>query len=1110
MKSLTKRIATVGITAAYALTLYAGGIKAFSGHTAFAQTEYEKTIASTYFYDGLTDAEGKEYTLAKKFYEACDKMLKDGDFIDGKVEYSRNDNGLATSDEIKKWVEDGDLTIPKAFSAGRDAFLTDHPELFYIDFYKMTISAARSRAGVYSAYIDSGREANLYYDSGFTSASDVNEAISEYNAKINEIASEAIAYANADKFGTAREVLMARYVNSYLAGNVEYDYGALNDYLETGVETSSAASIHTAYGALVINKAVCDGFSRAYKSVMDKLGIPCLVINGYSVARNSKGERVDKGENHAWNYIWLADPVDESEPEAAAFAVIAEEDDTTVDGGRWYSLDVTWNSSSVNKNKYMIMGEYNEKANHITDGVISSSGYELKYPEISKYNYGCTSKSNGITYSIEYMENGEIDQNGQPVYVTVETVSYNGKSPMKLYEEDNLHLAVRYAYYKTGETELTWTPWSSITTMIEMEMFPAINDDGYQASFPGNASNLYAQYAIMEEGPDIDYHPDKPDIHFGFNLYYSENDVDPGEKMSAISDLIENEIFGTYTAAPYVVSSNPSHQQGLTINDGMLDRNSEKVIMAEKYAQIYEVTYDEDLQILDKSQPIGVSFIAKHSKNIYEYAKFLPLDESGTMVELVGSRTLRFKFMPSLMYEHNMETYNFYFSNVGSSEEKQRPLYDENGNKQYDEDCNLITETYTSNKTPNHLSHCFSRDYYACPKVFNYDGRLYVDCCAQPTLLDNSDLSAMDFKDEEGNSTFSEQERSQMMLVVNNVSDKTEDDMFDKIDSELGVKKDEIKTSETYDINLQICGKYPKIPDGSYVKIALGFPEGYGPDMEGVTFKLYHRKHIKETDTYIIEEVPCVVTKLGIVATVTSFSPYMVAVLDSDTVASQDKTVYASIEGKGGKLTNEDGQIRTLKQGESYTYTIQPDEGYKIFSVQLNGVDVSNRIVDGKLTVTYDELSDNNEVEIRYISEEAAQRYEEKEMEFTEPVRVVQEAVQSPGFFKPDQDASVPNNPGSGEENPDPDNPGGGEENPDPDNPGGGEENPDPDNPGGGEENPDGDNNQGSVKPGGDTDIGQGSDDNNVLLIVGIVIASVAIVTVAVAVPVLIIRKKNK
>ena len=220
--------------------------------------------------------------------------------------------------------------------------------------------------------------------------------------------------------------------------------------------------------------------------------------------------------------------------------------------------------------------------------------------------------------------------------------------------------------------------------------------------------------------------------------------------------------------------------------------------------------------------------------------------------------------------------------------------------------------------------------------------------------------------------------------------------------------------------------------------------------------------------------------------------------------------MYASIEGKGGKLTNEDGQIRTLKQGESYTYTIQPDEGYKIFSVQLNGVDVSDRIVDGKLTVTYDELSGNNEVEIRYISEEAAQRYEEKEMEFTEPVRVVQEAVQSPGFFKPDQDASVPNNPGSGEENPDPDNPGGSEEDPDPDNPGGGEENPDPDNPGGGEEDPDGDNNQGSVKPGGDTDIGQGSDDNNVLLIVGIVIASVAIVTVAVAVPVLIIRKKNK
>ena len=287
------------------------------------------------------------------------------------------------------------------------------------------------------------------------------------------------------------------------------------------------------------------------------------------------------------------------------------------------------------------------------------------------------------------------------------------------------------------------------------------------------------------------------------------------------------------------------------------------------------------------------------------------------------------------------------------------------------------------------------------PCVFG-DGRLWIECCAQPTLVDNSDLSAMDFKDEAGNSTFTESERSQMMLVVNDVRSETKNTMLDEIssDSKINVNKDEIEKSQTYDINLQICGKYATIPDGSYVKIGLGFPEGYGPDDEGVTFKLFHRKHIKETNTYVIEEVPCVVTKFGIVATVTSFSPYMVAVVP-ESKASSDKTVYASIDGKGGKLTNEDGQIQTVKQGGSYTYTITPDEGYQLYKVTLNGKDVTAKVNDGKLTVTYDELSNNNELEIQYISDEAATRYAEKNI--VDPVKVVVSASDKDNFFKFDQ-----------------------------------------------------------------------------------------------------------
>ena len=235
-----------------------------------------------------------------------------------------------------------------------------------------------------------------------------------------------------------------------------------------------------------------------------------------------------------------------------------------------------------------------------------------------------------------------------------------------------------------------------------------------------------------------------------------------------------------------------------------------------------------------------------------------------------------------------------------------------------------------------------------------------------------------------------------MLLVAEKAETSTVDTMLDEIsgDSNINVNKEEIKHSETYDIRLQICGKYPTIPDGSYVKIALGFPQGYGPDDEGVTFKLFHRKHNPETDTYTIEEVPCVVTKFGIVATVTSFSPYMVAVVDAEKAV--DKTVYASIEGKGGKLTVDDGKIQSIKEGGSYTYTIVPDAGYKIYSVKLNGTEVKDKVnAEGKLTVNYADLQTNNELEIQYISEAAAQRYEAKEdFEIVEPVKIfVQEGT---------------------------------------------------------------------------------------------------------------------
>lgn len=201
MKSLTKRIATVSLVAVYVvLSIFVCMLIP----TAPATADTKTTIpSSTYFYDHLTiadeDGTQQEYALAKKFYKAIDDINRSGDFKDGVVQYSLNEHGIVTSEEAQNYVLNGNLDIPKAFSAARDAYLTDHPELFYIDFYKMTISVGRVN-GVYTAYIDSGREANLYYDDGFTSETEVTEAIRKFENKIDAIVAEVNAKQAEDKY----------------------------------------------------------------------------------------------------------------------------------------------------------------------------------------------------------------------------------------------------------------------------------------------------------------------------------------------------------------------------------------------------------------------------------------------------------------------------------------------------------------------------------------------------------------------------------------------------------------------------------------------------------------------------------------------------------------------------------------------------------------------------------------------------------------------------------------------------------------------------------------------------------------------------------------------
>lgn len=974
MKSITKKLSLAGLGAACALTLTLGaGLLATNGGVAKADSGNGAPSAKTFFYNYLLDANDNEYTLAKKFYKALETLNDNGEFLDGVVDYRIDD--IVSSDQLKAWVVDGDLEIPRAFGAARDAFLTDHPELFYINFYKMTISVARSN-GNYVGYINSGREANLYYDNGFNTTEKVAAAINKFNARINEIVDIVNALEEADTY-TARDAYLAKEVNRYLAENIDYDYDALEN--KDDPNYMAEAYINTSYGGLVEGYAVCGGYSTAYKVIMDKLGIPCITVNGYSNNKDQNGNNFSTSVSHMWNYVWLETPAaTQSKARAAASK------------GEWYSVDVTWDYTAANKYRFALLNSYTDKEIHVVDGVISTSGYRLRYPSLSAFNYGSTGETDGLQSSIQYTPTDSVDDNGGVLMDCNITVSYNGKSAKRLLEEDGLYLAYRNASYRNidGKMELAWTDWASLEVFRQFATIGVdnvdqmIQDTGTETRYYDNTSVYYTQFAVFDVKPDRASPNSNPNPTLGhdpetesYYFFFFSNDKLEKTSPLDIGDVIINEAYGTYTPPPYVQDTN--HNETITISDSMRDPVNSQ-FMAESNAFILEVTYDEELEIIDPNEKIGISFVSEHP-DAHKYAKFFPVNANGDLVELIKkprnssdptevTNTLRFKFAPSLLYAHNEEFYNFYFINVGSS--KMLPVFG-NGTD------NEPTGEKPSHKLPNPANFSFGRVVIACPAFYNYDGRLYIDCCAQPTLISNSDLSAMNFKDEDGNSTFTENQRSQMMLVAEKASTDTVNEILNGIGEIEGsqVTKEDIHTSETYDIYLQMCGKYPTISDGSYVKIALGFPENYGPDDEGVTFKLFHRKHVKG-DEYIIEEIPCVVTKFGIVATVTSFSPYMVAVVDADKAA--EKNIYASIEGKGGKLSLKDGKIKSLSEGESCTYTIKPDEGYQIYSVTLNGVDVTANVTGDKLTLDYADLEANNELVIQYIADAAKARIQEK------------------------------------------------------------------------------------------------------------------------------------
>lgn len=321
------------------------------GVTAFAQDGGDAPVIESYTFvsDGIAGAGrsagagsfGSQLSgAAKNLYNAIEEFISD----------TMTDNVII--------VQPAGVTQDNAnaaFSSALPAILSDYPEKLYwanatesgggaemfayfdnvttvvikfdviTDYRGATFTYAETGVDVFDQMANEGkiavRKLNL---SGSSATMAQAEAIAK-NEILSTISSSDKPYDKIVKF------------NDWLTANVRYDEAALN----SGAYTES----HQMTGALVNNKAVCEGYAKAFKYLCDQSGIDCVLVSG--TATNPGG----KPENHMWNAVSL--------------------------GGKWYMVDTTWNNAT--NDKYLCIGSTEANKDHTATSIsveLSATDYD--------------------------------------------------------------------------------------------------------------------------------------------------------------------------------------------------------------------------------------------------------------------------------------------------------------------------------------------------------------------------------------------------------------------------------------------------------------------------------------------------------------------------------------------------------------------------------------------------------------------------------------------------------------------------------------------------------------------------------------------------------------
>lgn len=612
-----KKIITIILILAILLAQFAW-VKFFNSSVVYAGEPVKTTIATKYFYKQLTKD-------SKVFYETMEEMLKDGSLKKGNV--SKEITNIENLDTKLNEYASGKQDLLNSMGAARDAFISDYPNIFYVDFDYFTLRVTQS-GGKKHLYVGTGRSDNyinkeFLKTNGEIDSTKIDEAIATVDEKINKIVEKAEAVKETLQAGQDLVEQQVKVVHNEIAKITKYTYEHQTDHPYT---------IRTTYGVFGLEEgnAVCSGMAKALKTCLDKLNIPCVLVQGvYRVTENQP-------EEHMWAYVQLSDY-------------------------KWYAVDVTFDNTDKNdeQGEEIIGAEYflvgaDRMYKHVPTGIMSASNYEFSYPELEVKSDKFDVIFDEGPLKVELDDESYNPESNESSSIL--RISYNGHGYQKAIEEDNMYILVNQ-YQEGRDGQVRSSGWSYPRPDI-YENSGMLDTDDWIELMVVHVS--YMQVAITDIAPaPFKSTADADEIVKQTTYLGSE------ESLIYKTDLLYNPN-GEYVAPPYVKRATPSvssvqyigktypvtiEYDDVLIPDGTGEKPSVNVMIYEPLTKVYR-----DASTIREGET--------HEILKYKITDF-KFDETSTFT---------FNFTPSEMWADDTVYYIFDFKGLMGSYSHKKPL----------------------------------------------------------------------------------------------------------------------------------------------------------------------------------------------------------------------------------------------------------------------------------------------------------------------------------------------------------------------------------------------------------------------------------------------------